>query len=272
MPGSKAFTLIELLVVITIIALLVGLLLPVLGAVRDSAQGTVCLANQSQLMIGVFSYATDNNGRIPFGPEEGKAIPPPAGPFPGISSGGRDFYVIDGMVTSEISTLNGRPLGAGLMLDGYMQGAEEAFFCPGADQPVQVRDELAKIRSDSVISGYLYRHGGNTFDEANAFRADPIANPLDRHTRLDDLGDNRAGNAITALFADNNFRTAPGSFFSFLDRTNHALKFANIAYSDGHVEQRDNAQDQYVADIAGTSLVNGLDRIMLVFDRADQTQ
>lgn len=272
MPNHKAFTLIELLVVITVIALLVGLLLPVLGAVRGSAQGTVCLANQNQLMVGVFSYAVDHQGQIPFGPEEGKAIPPPAGPFPGISSGGRDFYVIDGMVTSEISTLNGKPLGAGLLLDGYMQGAEEAFFCPGADQVVEVKAELAKVRTDSVISGYLYRHGGNTFDEANAFRSDPIANPLSEHTRLDRLGENQEGNDIRALFLDNNFRTAPGSYFSFLDRTNHELKFSNIAFADGHVEQRDNAEDQYVADIAGTSLVNGLDRIMLVFDRADRPQ
>ena len=64
--GVRAFTLIELLVVISIIALLVGILLPALGAARESARATVCLSNTRQMAVGFYAYATDNKMTMPY--------------------------------------------------------------------------------------------------------------------------------------------------------------------------------------------------------------
>ena len=62
---TRGFTLIELLVVISIIALLVGILLPALGAARATARSAVCLSNTRQLGTAFWSYATDNKMAMP---------------------------------------------------------------------------------------------------------------------------------------------------------------------------------------------------------------
>src|SRR5579862_8498014 len=62
--SHEGFTLIELLVVISIIALLVGLLLPAIGAARKSARTAVCMSNLRQYGVGLANYAGDARGYI----------------------------------------------------------------------------------------------------------------------------------------------------------------------------------------------------------------
>ncbi|MEX0776985.1 MAG: prepilin-type N-terminal cleavage/methylation domain-containing protein [Phycisphaeraceae bacterium] len=63
----RGFTLIELLVVISIIALLIGILLPALGAARDSARNTQCLTNVKSHGNATSFYLSDNRETYPAG-------------------------------------------------------------------------------------------------------------------------------------------------------------------------------------------------------------
>ena len=79
-PAPAGFTLIELLVVISIIALLIGILLPALGAARQTAQSVKCLANQRQFGVGFYGYASDHKDKLPWG-FYSIQVPPSSGNF-----------------------------------------------------------------------------------------------------------------------------------------------------------------------------------------------
>jgi len=58
----KAFSLVELLVVISVVGLLMAILMPALGAARSQARAAVCQSNLRQLVLANIGYTNENDG------------------------------------------------------------------------------------------------------------------------------------------------------------------------------------------------------------------
>jgi len=60
----RAFTLTELLVVMGLIALLAGILLPVIARAQAQGRSTRCMANLQQIVLGLMAYSAQNGGYV----------------------------------------------------------------------------------------------------------------------------------------------------------------------------------------------------------------
>mgnify|MGYP002777668555 CR=1 FL=1 len=63
--AARGFSLVDLLVSLTIIAVLIGILLPSLARINETTRRVICRSNLRQVAIGVSMYASDNSGFLP---------------------------------------------------------------------------------------------------------------------------------------------------------------------------------------------------------------
>lgn len=231
MRTSRAFTLVELLVVVAIVALLLGVLIPALSKARDLARLTACGANLRQLMTAVHTYGADFDDRVPAGPE---------GPSPF----GRPWTEVNGAGIWLGDPLHAT-MGHGLLLDPYLGGQEQAYFCPDDDQNVG-DSELARVGTDqNARASYAYRHLSQASDQ-----------------RVSSLGENDVGLPARAVMLDTE-SYGPGEMYHSV----HDGESVNIAYLDAHVQTESNRNN---ALAVGLDAFIAMPDMAPVFDRGDQ--
>ena len=135
------------------------------------------------------------------------------------------------------------------------------LFCPGADQPSEAQDQLARVGSSQAQSDYYYRH---------ASVARLTGDPGTLHIRLSSLGENRNGHPISALVSDVQFLAHESlAAFQVKTRTSHQKAHSNVLFAGGHVTSLSNDNDDYTVDV-GTMPYDALERILTMFERADE--
>lgn len=244
----KAFTLVELLVVVGIIAVLIAILLPSLNRARTLARRTACASNLRQIGIAIYSYAAQNRGSIPYGPDAPIFSP-------------TNFYPRTGNVTSLLSLENGHAVGLGLMLEQQLASQKKVLFCPATDQEWIADRELAKVGEGQAQCDYYYRHASG---------GDLYSAPGTQHLKLANLGLNSTGHPIRALVLDVNFLTLRGlAGFGGYTRTCHNRETINVLFSDGHVAAANNRGDDFTVDTR-QNLDQAFAKILAVFEKADE--
>ena len=149
-PSRRGFTLIDLLVSMMVIAVLIGILLPSLASVHETARRTVCASNLRQIGFGVASFADERGGRLPSSVFKTSGRP-------------------EDMMTLRLGADRGagRPVaqwdGLGYLHAGGFLLGPKVYYCPshhGTNPFQSFADSWGDECQDQLMANYQYRGTG----------------------------------------------------------------------------------------------------------------
>jgi prepilin-type N-terminal cleavage/methylation domain-containing protein/prepilin-type processing-associated H-X9-DG protein len=194
----RAFTLVELLVVISIIAILIGLLLPAVNAARESGRKTKCTNQLYQLGMGVIQQANAGG----YLPGWRNALQTTSGPV----APSWPVLILPFIERNDVYTA--------ITQGGSPQTLIDGFVCPSA--PLD------------GSTGALLTYSGNAGSASNARRADGVmldtAIPATGRLGLDDISSGD-GTTTTLLLAEESSRFANVAFWNLPVMTSGSFNF-----------------------------------------------
>jgi prepilin-type processing-associated H-X9-DG protein/prepilin-type N-terminal cleavage/methylation domain-containing protein len=229
--AGQAFTLVELLVVIGVLAILAGLLVPVLGQAKAKGYAVSCLNNQRQLVVAWQVHADDNEDRAAanFGKDQ---------VLEEIANGTYRNWVNNVMDWSD----NPMNTNTALLFAGgigpYLSGVEGVFRCPSDFALSDLQHQLgwrSRVRSYSMNlmvgdAGNFSASGANTNNPyyRQFFTTAEIPQPSDIFVFIEEHPDTLDDGYFLNKPYSTNWIDLPASYHG---------GGANVAFADGHVEQ-----------------------------------
>lgn len=229
---TSGFTLVELLVVIAVLGILMAMLIPSIGSVKEKAFMVRCKQNLGSLSQASMAYATVNRGQIPSAEE-----------WVGSSSAASPHWSV------EINVTTGK-------LWQYLSKEPRTYVCDKFVRTYKLNpafSSIDKVHCSYVMNAYFSRGG---FRETSVFAGlrSQVMYPVRLGLFSEQSAFYRVGGEESRYTKEviENLRLEPGSYATQMTaRDGEAIAafhdapsanlldgYANVAFVDGHVDRR----------------------------------
>jgi prepilin-type N-terminal cleavage/methylation domain-containing protein/prepilin-type processing-associated H-X9-DG protein len=227
---ATGFTLIELMVVIAVVAILAGLLLPVLGRTKQKGKSSACLNNLKQLQLAWLMYVDDHDQHLPPNsdqPLSGKDLPNASWVAGWLRPDGDPGSKYDSTNTDLLIGVKYQSFGS---IGGYTKEAK-IYRCPSDRSQVTIDGgRHDRVRSYSMN---CYMNGNGIWQLSNyiTFRKSAELRDASKMWVLIDEWEGSINDGYFAVDMTEKYKILdiPG------DRHNGA---STVSFADGHVESR----------------------------------